>query len=432
MEYYVSYHKLIEFFKQIQQNSPRLKTTGHGDIVYFSENITGDTTAVYPYMFITPELITYQESTTEYQFNIIFADIVNTDLSNEIDVISDMSIECKNFIAQIYRGFLFDKIDITLGEVATPFIERFNDHVGGVYCTMTIIVFDDINACVQYVPPPYEVTDPDALLYLQQVSLSGGTTGYTINSSVDNLFISLKNANLYNDVVAFYPFLGNNSNSHSINAKTPTGNTFNLTFYNNWIHTSSGSTGILVGPNQPYANTHIIPNFSWTGAPRDEAYILYYTNSSGYTNDTNVQQFDGSWDGFGLYNWKTSIRQDIGGGTNGMYVTFLDSTESLTAPNDDLYGNYLFFKQSNFDQYIYKNGNQIASGTTTGYAVPTGNYPIYIANFSYDGNITPNTTTSSGRRYAMVMYGKNLTTTNAPILQSIIETFQVSLGRNFN
>lgn len=150
MEYYVSYHKLIEYFKEIQQNSPRLKTTGHGDIVYFSENITGDTTAVYPYMFITPELITYQESTTEYQFNIIFADIVNTDLSNQIDVISDMSIECKNFIAQIYRGFLFDKIDITLGEVATPFIERFNDHVGGVYCTMTIIVFDDINSCKMY------------------------------------------------------------------------------------------------------------------------------------------------------------------------------------------------------------------------------------------------------------------------------------------
>jgi hypothetical protein len=153
MEYYVSYHKIINFFQEIQQNSPRLKTTGHGDIVYFSENITGDTTAVYPYMFITPELITYQESTTEYQFNIIFADIVNTDLSNEIDVISDMSIECKNFIAQIYRGFLFDKIDITLGEVAVPFMERFNDHVGGVYCTMTIIVFDDINACVEYPTP---------------------------------------------------------------------------------------------------------------------------------------------------------------------------------------------------------------------------------------------------------------------------------------
>ena len=149
MEYYISYHKLIKFMEQVQQNSPRLKSFGHGDLVYFSENTSGQTN-IYPYMFVTPQLVTYNESTTQYQLNIIFADIVNTDLSNEIDVISDMSIEAKNLIAAIYRGFLFNELDIELPSTATPFMERFNDHVGGVELNLTITIFDDINACVMY------------------------------------------------------------------------------------------------------------------------------------------------------------------------------------------------------------------------------------------------------------------------------------------
>jgi hypothetical protein len=149
MEYYISYHKLINLLQEVQQASPRLQSFGHGDIVYFSETISGDTT-LYPYMFVTPLLITYNESTTQYQFSILFADIVNTDLSNEIDVISDMSIEAKNFIAAIYRGQLFDKIDVVLPGTATPFMERFNDHTGGVSLDITLTIFDDINACLMY------------------------------------------------------------------------------------------------------------------------------------------------------------------------------------------------------------------------------------------------------------------------------------------
>jgi hypothetical protein len=149
MEYYISYHKLINLLQEVQQSSPRLQSFGHGDIVYFSETISGDTT-LYPYMFVTPLLITYNESTTQYQFSILFADIVNTDLSNEIDVISDMSIEAKNFIAAIYRGQLFDKIDVVLPGTATPFMERFNDHTGGLALDITLTIFDDINSCLMY------------------------------------------------------------------------------------------------------------------------------------------------------------------------------------------------------------------------------------------------------------------------------------------
>jgi hypothetical protein len=158
MEYYVSYHKIIDFFREYQEQSPRLNSFGHGDLPYFSENFSGITN-IYPYMFVTPVNITYNENTTQYLFSILFADIVNTDLSNEIDVITDMSIEAKNLIAQIKRGNLQDFMDCSIPAQSNTFIERFNDHVGGVQLDITIEVFDDINACVMYdLPVPCSAT----------------------------------------------------------------------------------------------------------------------------------------------------------------------------------------------------------------------------------------------------------------------------------
>jgi hypothetical protein len=83
---------------------------------------------------------------------------VNTDLSNEIDVVSDMSLEARNLLSQIWRGSLFNDVaDVQLPTTATPFLERFNDHVGGVSLDLIITVMEDMNACPMYdLPEPTE------------------------------------------------------------------------------------------------------------------------------------------------------------------------------------------------------------------------------------------------------------------------------------
>lgn len=188
MEYYVTYHKIIDFFRQYQQQSPRLNSFGHGDLPYFSENTSGMTN-VYPYMFVTPSIITYNENTTQYEFSILFADIVNTDLSNEIDVITDMSIEAKNLVAQIRRGDLQDYMDCSIPLQAQTFLERFNDHVGGVQLTLVVEVFDDINACVMYPTP--EPCSATTIQYVEGEVIGGdkiratlwGDSGFTISEN---------------------------------------------------------------------------------------------------------------------------------------------------------------------------------------------------------------------------------------------------------
>ena len=156
MEEYVSYHKIIQLFQdyQISQQGIGLNSFGHGNVVMFGMTESG-MTPTYPFLFVTPQNISYDENIITYTMQLIFADRINDDMSNEIDVISDMDIQARRFMSFIKRGMnqtpdLYEKMDIVLPTFAVPFQERFNDFVGGVALDCNFVVFTDINACDYY------------------------------------------------------------------------------------------------------------------------------------------------------------------------------------------------------------------------------------------------------------------------------------------
>lgn len=158
--FYITYHKVLDYIESFQTQSPIMNSFGYGNLVDFGRTVSGDTqnTPVkYPFLFAVPINISYNENTTEYQMSLIFADILNTDLMNEKEVISDMSLQARRFISYIKRGIqtfpeLYENFDIQLPIQAIPFMERFGDHVAGVAIDINLVVFEDINACDYYVP----------------------------------------------------------------------------------------------------------------------------------------------------------------------------------------------------------------------------------------------------------------------------------------
>ena len=200
MEQYVSFHKLMDYLKQEQVNSPRLNDFGYGDVVYFIND--SGTTVTYPFLFITPVNITYAENTTTYSLQMIFADIVNTDLSNEIDVVSDMSLEARRFLSVVKRGFLMDKVDVTLPSIANSFFERFNDHVGGVVLNADIVVFEDINACDPYPSPTPTPTPTQTLGVCEIWDLIGASPGITTFTYTDCNGVQQIQLVNYNDTIS--------------------------------------------------------------------------------------------------------------------------------------------------------------------------------------------------------------------------------------
>ena len=166
MNQYVSFHTVLDLIEQFQQESPILNSYGYGNLVDFSRTISGDTqnTPVkYPYLFAVPMTVEYSENTTIYQVSLIFTDIINTDYSNEKDIISDMSLQARRFLSYVKRGIetfpdLYNNLDIDLPVQAIPFMERMGDHVAGVAMDVNLIVFEDINACDYYPTPTPTVT----------------------------------------------------------------------------------------------------------------------------------------------------------------------------------------------------------------------------------------------------------------------------------
>jgi hypothetical protein len=161
MNQYITFHKVLDLIEDFQQQSPILNSFGYGNLVDFSRTISGDTQnspVKYPYLFVVPLTIQYDENTTEYQLSLIFADILTADMMNEKDAVSDMSLECRRFLSYVKRGIntfpeLYDNMDLQLPVQAIPFMERMADHIAGVAIDVNLTVFEDINAC-DYYPTP--------------------------------------------------------------------------------------------------------------------------------------------------------------------------------------------------------------------------------------------------------------------------------------
>jgi hypothetical protein len=167
MEEYVSIHKIVSLIKQYQQSQVGigLNSFGFGNIVEFGNTNNTGMTPTYPFVFVTPQNVSYEENIVTYNMSLIFADRINDDLSNEVDVISDMDIQARRFMSFIKRGMnqtpdLYNKMDIVLPTNAVPFQERFNDFVGGVALDCNFVVFTDINACDYYEEAPQPSPSP--------------------------------------------------------------------------------------------------------------------------------------------------------------------------------------------------------------------------------------------------------------------------------
>ena len=107
MNQFVTFHDILNILENFQEQSPILNSFGYGNLVDFGRTNSGETqnqTVEYPYLFVVPQSIQYDENTTTYQLTLIFADILNTDMANQKDCVSNMSLEAKRLLSYIKFG----------------------------------------------------------------------------------------------------------------------------------------------------------------------------------------------------------------------------------------------------------------------------------------------------------------------------------------
>ena len=124
----------------------QLNGWGFGNVVDYGK-MEDETTTLYPFLFITPQNISYGRTYTIYDFTITIEDQVQDDEENRVSVISNMQMIGKDLLSYIQQDNLETYFDFDFPVTAVPFVERFNDIIGGVSMNLSVKVVDSINTC---------------------------------------------------------------------------------------------------------------------------------------------------------------------------------------------------------------------------------------------------------------------------------------------
>lgn len=247
--------------------------------------------------------------------------------------------------------------------------------------------------------------DPDTAEFIARA----GLTNPTHISAVDRLVSDLKGAGLWAKMTAIYPIVGGTALAHSKNLKS---NTFNITWINGPTHNASGVAGN--GTTQ-YGDTGMITS------------VLDVTNIHGstYCSGPYVAPGDafGAWDGgeriFGLEgpfgNAPAAFIMDLNHLSDGRLSSSAIDGLNLT----------VITRRSLSDAEGYSRGVSVGTKNTVLSSVLPAAQNIYVLARN-DGGTAAWWLTQTFKWWS---FGSGLTSANVSALQTIVQRFQTTLGR---
>jgi hypothetical protein len=255
---------------------------------------------------------------------------------------------------------------------------------------------------------PGPAFDPDAAAYLAAVVSAGGTTSPTISAATNTLYTSLKSAGIYSVLTAFYPTIGGTGPSHAVEGKLP-GGTYTLTFNGTWSHTSAGMKPVS---SSPYATTNLNPFVVYGGTK--------IMSMGVYTTETNL-----TGDRYHLGAYTDGNNFISLGGRVGSLATFNANTTTFTINSVESYGFLTLSSNGTIaNMNLYRSS---FSGNTSN--APEGNLPANYQFYLGALNLANSYYESSLVNQNFAFFGGYLTPAQITSFQTIVQTFQTSLGR---
>jgi len=246
--------------------------------------------------------------------------------------------------------------------------------------------------------------DADAQLFFNAESAAGVTLSTTEKNAVNQSVLDLKANSLWTKMKFWYPIVGNTATAQKFNLKNPadTNAAYRLVFNGGWTHSSNGA---LPNGVNAYASTFLIPNtvfgsgFASIGVYVNQALTI----ASRAMGSTNMDILIGS--GF------------VRGGNKAS----TSSTALAQSPNDGFIVNSRI--NSNTFYFMNRNGAfQIANAIAVSSYAST---EIVLGATNSNGTVTG----YSNGRIALAYCSDFLTQAEATILKSIVQTYQITLGR---
>jgi hypothetical protein len=140
----VTYKQVIEDLEEIADKHLQINSFGFGDITQLTMNIETEKEPLYTRMYVIPTDTILNRNELTYNFQIIIADRLEDDYSNQRDVMNDTLEICKDVFTVLYLS----EYESVWGATCEPFLERFETVLAGWTLNLTITQPFDYNRCV--------------------------------------------------------------------------------------------------------------------------------------------------------------------------------------------------------------------------------------------------------------------------------------------
>jgi hypothetical protein len=244
----------------------------------------------------------------------------------------------------------------------------------------------------------------------KQFMYASGISNNQIKDAIYRLCIDLKMAGIFTKCTAIYPFVGGTATTHRFNLRDPRdlNAAFRLQFFGGGTHSA---TGYSPGGVNGYADTFLVPN---TSLQLNSVHLSYYSRTNQTFTDVLLGAADASYNN-GLYLLPKNT-------PNNEYTRMNQSVFTNPTGHANTFGFFAASRIISTEFRSYRNGNLIntipanSSGLTS--------LKIFIGS----ANISPIQYTSCECAFSSI--GAGLTASETAIYNSIVQSFQTTLGRN--
>ena len=139
----VTYYQIIQDLKGLSQAHEQINSFGFGDITQLTMDIETKQSPIYTKLYVVPSDTVLDQNQLTYNFQIIVADRLKDDYSNQRDVMNDTLEIMKDVFTFLYLSEYESEWDATV----EPFLERFEDVLAGWTMSLTLTQPFDYNRC---------------------------------------------------------------------------------------------------------------------------------------------------------------------------------------------------------------------------------------------------------------------------------------------
>lgn len=139
----VNYKQIIEDLEEISNHHEQVNSFGFGDLFQLTNDIITNKSPEYPRVYVLPEDTVFDQNQLTYNFQIIVADQLLQDYSNQRDVLNDTLEIIKDIFTQLYLSEYESEWNATV----SPFLENYEDILAGWTLNIQLTQPFDYNRC---------------------------------------------------------------------------------------------------------------------------------------------------------------------------------------------------------------------------------------------------------------------------------------------